>query len=303
VDIETSHADTVAAVADRLAAGGIHPARTEARWLVEHAVAAARGGDHAPQLEALVRRRLDHEPLQLILGRWPFRTVELTLEPGVFLPRPETELVAGLAIEHAAAVGPGAVVAEPCTGSGAIAASLLAEVPGVQVHATDLDARAVQLARRNVLAAAGDGRGSVHQGDLLAPLPVALRGQLDVLVANPPYLPAGDADHLDIEVAAHDPPAALYGGPHGHEVVDRLLALAAQWLRPGGVVVLEIDARLGQEALITAAGAGLARGELVRDLTGRHRAVVAHRGAAATDRQPVPSPASAEGSGRAEVGS
>lgn len=296
------HATAVGRVADRLAAAGIEGARAQARWLVEHAVATAGSADHAAQLEALVRRRLDREPLQLVLGSWPFRAVELVLEPGVFLPRPETELVAGLAIEHAAAVGPGALIAEPCTGSGAIAASLLAEVPGVEVHATDLDARAVQLARRNVAAAAADGRGTVHHGDLLAPLPVALCGRLDVLVANPPYLPEGDADHLDIEVAAHDPPAALFGGPHGHEVVDRLLALAARWLRPGGVVVLEVDARLGQEALVTAAGVGLARGELVRDLAGRHRVLVAHRGDDATQGQPLPSAASVANSRGAEAG-
>lgn len=272
-----SHPGTVARVAARLAAAGVQPARAEARWLVEHALASPPAGDGADPLEELVRRRAAHEPLQLLLGRWPFRGVELTLEPGVFLPRPETEIVAGLAIEHAAAAGPGALVAEPCTGSGAIAASLLAEVPGASVHATDIDPRAVDLARRNLAGVAAAGRFAVLRGDLLDPLPGELCGRLDVLVANPPYLPASDADHLAAEVALHDPHAALFAGDQGHEIVDRLLELAAVWLRPAGVVVLEIDARLAQAALAAAARAGLATGELVRDLTGRHRALVARQ--------------------------
>lgn len=277
-----AHADTVAAVTSRLAAAGISAARAEARWLVAHALAAgsgppSRNGSGPPHdpLEVLVRRREAHEPLQLLLGSWPFRGVELLLEPGVFLPRPETEVVAGLAIDHAAAAGHGAVVAEPCTGSGAIAASLLAEVPGATVHATDIDPAAVDLARRNLGAVAGGERFVVHQGDLLDPLPVALCGRVDVLVANPPYLPTSDAAHLDVEVADHDPAAALFGGPVGNEVVDRLLGLAPKWLRPGGVVVLEIDARQGDAALAAAARTGFATGALFRDLAGRDRALVA----------------------------
>ncbi len=274
-----THPAVVAEVTTRLAAAGIGPARAEARWLVQHVVAEGSAASPQPgwtdRLEALVRRRQAHEPLQLLLGSWPFRGVELLLEPGVFLPRPETEVVAGLAVEYAAAAGTGAVVAEPCTGSGAIAASLLAEVPGVTVHATDIDPRAVDLARRNLGRVDGANRFAVHHGDLLDPLPHGLRGHLDLLVANPPYLPAADADHLDAEVAGHDPAAALFGGEVGHEVVDRLLVLAMTWLRPAGVVVLELDTRLAAAALTTAAGVGFATAELVRDLAGRQRALVA----------------------------
>jgi release factor glutamine methyltransferase len=225
-----------------------------------------------------VVRRLGGEPLQLLLGRWPFRTVELELLPGVFVPRPETEVVAGIAIDHARRLGPGAVVADPCTGSGAIAASMLAELGDVEVYATDRSSVAVALARRN-LAAVTKGalppRAHVLEGDLLAPLPTRLRGRLDLLVANPPYLPCGDLEHLAPEVADHDPPAALFGGIDGHEVVDRLLVAAGRWLRPGGVVVLEIDDRRGAEACHAARAAGLADVHLVPDLAGRDRAVVA----------------------------
>lgn len=296
----------VAAVAARLSAAGVPGAHAEARWLVEHVLRGmpaprgaptGGGGGVAPGpvpgqrpaaepvatqvealLEALVLRRLAGEPLQLVLGRWPFRTVELELVPGVFVPRPETEVVAGVAIDHARRLGPGALVAEPCTGTGAIAASLLAEVDDVEVYATDRSPAAVALARRN-LAAVTQGalrpRAHVLQGDLLAPLPRRLCGRLDLLVANPPYLPCGDLEQLAPEVAEHDPPAALFGGVDGHEVVDRLLAAAGTWVRPGGVVVLEIDDRRGEQACDAARAAGLEGVHLVADLAGRDRAVVA----------------------------
>ncbi len=287
VALQPSDDAVVAAVTDRLDAAGIPAAATEARWLVEHVRSAAPGGDGGAtlaagplreELEALVRRRVGREPLQLLLGRWPFRTVELELAAGVFVPRPETEVVAGVAIEQARRRGAAPVVAEPCTGTGAIACSLLAEVPDVEVYATDRDPSAVALARRNlagVMAAAGTtGRGEVLEGDLLAPLPARLRGRLDVLVANPPYLPSGDRDALAPEVADHDPPGALFGGPDGHEVVDRLLAAAPRWLRPGGAVVVEIDDRRGPAACAAARAAGLWQVRLVADLAGRDRAVV-----------------------------
>lgn len=311
MDVTTSHATVVAGVAARLAAAGLPAPHAEARWLVEHVLREAGRADDGPapgpagpvpdgaeveaptpgadpllerleplvaRLEPLVARRLAHEPLQLVLGRWPFRTIELELVPGVFVPRPETEVVAGVAIDHARRLGPGAIVAEPCTGTGAIAASLLAELDDVQVYATDRSAAAASLARRNLAAVTPGERSSrwhVLEGDLLAPLPARLRGRLDLLVANPPYLPDTDLAHLPPEVARHDPPAALFGGTDGHEVVVRLLALAGQWLRPGGVVVLEIDERRGAQACDAARGAGLAEAHLVPDLAGRDRAVVA----------------------------
>jgi len=282
VDVTSSHAAVVAALVARLTAAGVPAAHAEARWLVEHVRReAGSSGDEdrlAARLEALVVRRLAHEPLQLVLGRWPFRTVELALAPGVFVPRPETEVVAGVAIDHARRLGPGVVVAEPCTGTGAIAASLVAELDDVEVYATDRSPAAVALARRNLAAVTSAGRSSrahVREGDLLAPLPARLRGRLDLLVANPPYLPHGDLEHLAPEVAEHDPPAALFGGVDGHEVVVRLLTAAVRWLRPGGVVVLEIDDRRGGEACDAARAAGLGEVHLVDDLAGRDRAVVA----------------------------
>lgn len=283
MDVELAHPDAVTAVARRLAAAGIPAAQAEARWLVEH-VAAGCPGSTVPQdrLEVLVRRRLAGEPLQLLLGRWPFRTVELTLEPGVFVPRPETEVVAGLAIDHARGLGRPALAAEPCTGSGAITCALVAEVDGIEVVATDVEPQAVALARRN-LAAVRDATGAVarrsraevHLGDLLDPLPAVVRGRLDLLVANPPYLPLADRDEMATEVVDHDPARALFGGADGHEVVDRLARAARDWLAPGGLLVVELDDRRGAEAAARARSLGLREVRVERDLTGRDRALVA----------------------------
>lgn len=283
-----------AAVARELAAAGIDSPTADARWLIEGVV--GRDPHRWPDaplpaavvepLRAAVDRRLAREPLQLILGTAPFRSLELVCRPGVFVPRPETEVVAGLAV-HAAQQGASSapIVAEPCTGTGAIACAVAAEVDGARVLATDHDPAAVGLARHNAERVQRGGAGppgfaagasvAVELGDLLDPLDPALRGHLDLLVANPPYLPAADRGSWSPEVADHDPDLALVGGPDGHEIVDRLLALAAAWLAPGGAVILEIDERRGAEAIAAARRAGLDDVQVARDLTGAERAVVA----------------------------
>ncbi len=293
-----------AVVAERLAAAGVSSPAADARWLVEAAVgqsAAAPGGDAEKlqvdlgALASMVARRVAREPLQVILGTTGFRHLTLLARSGVFVPRPETEVVAGIAVEAALAVGsrPARVV-DACTGSGTIALAVASEVPRVQVVATELAQDALALARANLHALQArtppSGRPwrpgdhlapgaavEVVAGDLLDGVDEAWRGTVDVLVANPPYLPAGDRGSWQPEVAGHDPDAALVGGPDGHEVVERLLHLARQWLRPGGTVVLEIDDRRGPEALAAAARAGLVDCEVVADLTGRDRALVGVR--------------------------
>ncbi len=280
--------EVVRRVAARLDAGGVPNPVVDARLLVEHVVEVfgAAAGCGGSVLDGLVDRRLARVPLQQVLGRTWFRTLELTCAPGVFIPRPETEVVAGAAIAAASAAGPAPRVVEPCTGSGAIACSMVAEVPGVQVVATDVDPSAVELARHNLArttagqadpgAPAPGASGEVRRGHLLDPVDPAWRGQVDVLVANPPYLPLADRATWSPEVQ-HDPAAALVGGPDGHELVDELLELAATWLRAGGTVVVELDDRRGEDALTAATRAGLVAARLVRDLTGRDRAVVAQR--------------------------
>ncbi len=271
------------AVVDRLAAAGVASPHADARLLTR--VAAERGVS-AEVFADWVARRASREPLQLVLGVTWFRNVEITCRPGVFVPRPETEVVAGLAIDAARSAGPAPLVVETCSGTGAITCALVTEVPGVRVVAVELDPTAADLAASNV-AAALDGRtgtpaaagahAEVVAGSLLDPVDPGLAGHLDVLVANPPYLPADDTGTWDPEVAAHDPVVALVAGDHGNELVDRLAELACRWLRPGGTLVVELDPRLAAAAADHARAVGLVDVRVAPDLTGRDRALVARR--------------------------
>lgn len=244
-------------VVERLRAAGVPTPEADARWLL--ALDVTEG-----ERDAFVRRREAREPLQLVLGRWPFRNVELAIEPGVFIPRPETEVVAGIAIE---AAGHGAhVIVDLCTGSGAIAAAVADETNVGAIVATDISPSAVDLARRNTSPWAD--RVEVRQGDLFEPVD-GLAGTIDVLVANPPYLPP---EEFSPEVA-HDPRDALIAGPDGHELVHAILDAAATLLAPRGTVVVEIDDRRGPEAADHARAVGLVDVSIVVDLAGRHRAI------------------------------
>ena len=283
-------AAAVAAASARLAAAGVPSPDVDARWLV----AAAAGVDPrrrpdlsldaaaSARLADLVTRRARRVPLQHLVGTTAFRTLELVCTPGVFVPRPETEVLAGLAVAAAraavAATGR-ALVVEPCCGTGAVALAVAAEVPGAAVVAGDLDPAAVALARTNRDAVGATLRGTVdvRAGHLLDVLTAAERGAVDVLVANPPYLPTADLPDLPPEVADHDPHAALFGGPDGHELVDALLDAAPAVLVPGGVVLLEVDARRSGDVVARAERAGLVDAHLEADLGGTPRFLVARR--------------------------
>lgn len=285
--------DLVSGVADELAAAGVASPQVDARWLVE--AATSHHGIDRTRLDAMIARRVAREPLQVIIGVVHFRQLTLGTASGVFVPRPETEVVAGVAIDAARVAVPGPVrVVDACTGSGTIALAVASEVPGVQVVATEVDADALVLARANLDALTqrtppadaawrvGDTLAphavvDLVAGDLLDPVDESWRGTVDVLVANPPYLPASDRGSWQPEVGRHDPDRSLVGGVDGHEIVDVLLVEAARWLRPGGTVVIEIDDRRGEDAVAVAAAAGLVDGRVVKDLTGRDRAVVARR--------------------------
>lgn len=230
----------------------------------------------------LVARRVRREPLQHLTGSAAFRHLELAVGPGVFVPRPETEEVAQVAIDAAAravADRGSAVVVDLCTGSGAIALAVATEVPGAVVHAVELDAAAHGWAARNVAAVTADGSAAVvHlvRGDARTALP-ELDGTVDVVVANPPYVPPG-AVPQDPEVADHDPAVALYGlGHDGLEVPRGVTAAAARLLRPGGTYVMEHAEVQAEAARATAAGAGLVDVVTRPDLTGRPRMVVARQ--------------------------
>lgn len=288
--------DTVAAHGRTLAAAGVPSPEVDANLLARHVLGLGPAGirtaaapDRAAlaELDRLVQRRAERIPLQLLTGATWFRFLRLECRPGVFIPRPETEIVAGLAVDAARVAGDRPVVVEPGTGTGAIALSLAAEVPGAQVVATDRCEAAVGLARDN-LAHVRAGRADVGglapgascaivPGDLLTPVDAGLRGHVDVLVSNPPYLPAGDRSTWEREVVEHDPDGALVGGEDGHELVDELLEAAMTWLAPGGVVVVEIDERRGRDAQRAAKRAGLTDVAIEKDLTGADRAVRGRR--------------------------
>jgi release factor glutamine methyltransferase len=223
-------------------------------------------------VDQMVGRRAEGEPLQYVLGRWGFRTLDLLVDARVLIPRPETEVVAGLAID--ALEGPGVVV-DLGTGSGAIALSVAAERwPHVEVWATDASADALAVARAN-LAGLGRRAAAVRlvEGDWYAALPDELRGRVDVLVSNPPYVAADEL--LPSEVADWEPHGALVSGPTGLEAIERIVAAAPQWLSADGTLVLEIGETQGDAVVELARAAGFGNAKIEPDLAGRDRALVA----------------------------
>jgi release factor glutamine methyltransferase len=254
--------ETVARVTRELAAAGCVSAAAEARWLVEEA-------PDPPALRAMVARRVAGEPLQYVIGWAPFGRLRLQVGAGVFVPRPETEGLADRAATRLRAAGPQPVAVDLCTGSGAIACFLAAEVPGARVLATELDPVALAWARPNT------GRHGVEllAGDLDAPLPGELAGRVDVLCANVPYVPSGAIPTLPRDVRDHEPRVALDGGPDGLDVLRRVAARAGHWLAPGGFLLCEIGEDQGEAAAALLAGAGLAEIAVLPDMAGGDRVV------------------------------
>jgi release factor glutamine methyltransferase len=213
----------------RLRAAGCVFAEDEARLLTE---AAGSPGE----LESLLRRRVAGEPLEPLLGWVEFCGLRILIDPGVFVPRRRTELLArraaGLAAASVAASG-SATVVDLCCGAGAIGAVVRDAVPSAEVFAADLDADAVRCARRNLPA------DRVFRGDLFDPLPPGLRGRVDVLAVNAPYVPTGAIALMPPEAREHEPGVALDGGADGLDVHRRIAAEAAGWLAPGGTLLIE----------------------------------------------------------------
>ncbi|WP_283136493.1 putative protein N(5)-glutamine methyltransferase [Rhizohabitans arisaemae] len=222
--IELSHA----LVVSRLRAAGCVFAEDEARLLVSAARTAA-------ELAAMVDRRTTGLPLEHVLGWAEFYGLRIGVEPGVFVPRPRTELL----VTHAARLArPGAVVADLCCGTGAVGIALSAVVGPIELHAVDIDPAAVRCARRNLASA-----GRVYEGDLYRPLPDHLRGRVDLVTANAPYVPTEAIRLLPAEARDHEPLTALDGGADGLAVQRRLAAEASRWLRPGGALLVETSRR------------------------------------------------------------
>ncbi|MDO8108279.1 peptide chain release factor N(5)-glutamine methyltransferase [Isoptericola sp. b441] len=270
-----------------LVEAGVASPAADARALLAHAL----GTDRLPvplperlsareltRFASAVDRRARREPLQHIVGSTGFRHLTLQVAPGVFVPRPETEMVAQAAIDGAAARAPRPVVVDLCCGAGGIALSVATEVPGARVVAVDLAPEAVRLAEANA-AAVGAQDVRVVAGDVRDPaLLTDLAGRVDVLVSNPPYIPP-DAVPREPEVREHDPDLALYGGGHdGLDVPRAVVERAVVLLVPGGLLVME-HAEV-QAAAVRDLVAGTGAFDEVRtrpDLAGRDRMVVARR--------------------------
>jgi release factor glutamine methyltransferase len=245
--------------------------------------------------DQMVARSEAGEPLQYVLGRWGFRSLEVLVDRRALIPRPETEVVAGIAIDalrsHLERSGPGPTRDRPSlpgrnagaglvavdlgTGSGVIALSIAAETwPRVDVWATDASPAALDLASANL---AGLGRRAavvrLAEGSWFDALPGEVGGRVDVVVANPPYVAEGDP--LPSEVADWEPVQALVAGPTGLEAIEQIVGTAPKWLAPDGVLVVEIGETQGEAVLELARGAGFTRPEVRPDLTGRDRVLVA----------------------------
>ena len=262
---------TIAMAAQQLADAGVPSARHDAEALASHLLGVARhqlprddlGADYA----ALVARRAAREPLQYIVGSTAFRHLELLVGPGVYVPRPETELLAGWVIDAVAGIiAP--VVVDLCTGPGTIALAVADEVPGAHVHAVELDPIAAEWARKNVANTGLDV--AIHQADASDALP-QLDGTVDAVVSNPPYVAVGDEDRLDPEVRGHEPARALFADDDGLAVVSSVVMTARRLLKSGGVVAIEHAADQGEvvPAIVHAAGFVDVRDH--RDLAGRDR--------------------------------
>ena len=247
--------DEIALAAARLAEAGIESPRTDAEVIAARLHRVARSGLHLvpdadfdPRFWDDIARREAREPLQHITGSAYFRYLELAVGPGVFVPRQETEVMTGWAIEQLAAMD----VAEPLvadlgTGSGAIALSIAQEVPRARVHAIEADPLARQWTERNIASTAAAsphtaGRVTLHEADFGAALS-DLNGQLDLVVSNPPYIPVGA--WVPPEVGEYDPATALWGGTDGLDAVRVVAATAMRLLRPGGLVAVEHGAQQG----------------------------------------------------------
>ncbi|MCX5413011.1 putative protein N(5)-glutamine methyltransferase [Streptomyces sp. NBC_00059] len=201
------------------------------------------------ELAAMAERRAAGLPLEHVLGWAEFCGLRIAVDPGVFVPRRRTEFL----VRQAAALAPGApVVVDLCCGSGALGTALASSLADVELHAADVEPAAVRCARRNVGAL-----GTVYEGDLFAPLPGSLRGRVDILLANVPYVPTDDVELLPAEARVHEPRVALDGGGDGLDVMRRVVAEATDWLAPGGSLLVETSERQAGRAEETVGGSGL----------------------------------------------
>jgi release factor glutamine methyltransferase len=201
------------------------------------------------ELTSRVERRIAGEPLEVILGWTKFGGLRIEIDPGVFVPRQRTEYL----VRRAARVtSPGSIVVDLCCGSGALGAALAARVPGIRLVASDIEPAAIACARRNLV-----GLGEVLEGDLFEALPPELRGRIDVLMVNAPYVPTGEIAGMPPEARDYEPLITLDGGSDGLDVHRRVAADASVWLAPGGTLLIETSRPQAQIAASIIRDAGL----------------------------------------------
>jgi release factor glutamine methyltransferase len=285
-----------------LRAAGVDAPDTEARWMVER-VSGYDGvelvvGEHdaatgpaIAQLDAMLERRTGGEPLQYVLGRWQFLELDLLVDRRVLVPRPETEVVAQVAVDEAVQLGLRRGRGDPWvthteypaadlgTGSGALALWLARELPDAEVWATDVSSDALAVARAN-LAGIGVAATRVRLAECswFAALPVELRGRLRLVVSNPPYVAEHEFAELPPVVADWEPQGALVSGPRGLEDIERIVDDAFDWLDPAGsALVVELAPHQAETASARAAERGFSAVRVVDDLAGRARVLVARR--------------------------
>lgn len=292
-DGTVSWRELLAETAGRLAEAGVPAPDAEARWIVEEVTgldgaelvlgldepATVRG---VARLDASVDRRVAGEPIQYVLGHWAFRHLDLLCDRRVLIPRPETEQVVEVALAELDRVlldrpdGHRPLVVDLGTGSGAIALAVATERPGTDVWGVDRSADALAVARANLAGLGMVGtRVRLVEGSWFEPLPVELRGAIDLVVTNPPYV--GATEDLPASVRDWEPIDALVPGPSGLEAYEKLVAEVSVWLAPGGAFVAEIGAEQGPAVASLVAGAGLAETRVVPDHAGLDRAVAAVR--------------------------
>ncbi len=270
----------------------------EARRLVEAASGASPAEFHdvldqpatqrsVAHFHTMLQRLLSGEPLQYVIGSWGFRHLDLMVDQRVLIPRPETEVVAGWAIQAATerasanqeqatrqqGAGQEVTVVDLGTGSGAIGLSVALECSHARVYASDVSHEALAVARAN-LAGLGQAaaRVTLHQGDWFEALPDALRGKVDVIVSNPPYVATDE--HLPAVVADWEPSIALHSGPNGCEALRQIVVGASTWLRPGGVLITEVASQRAQESASVFTAEGFSDVRVESDLAGRDRVVI-----------------------------
>ena len=268
-----------------LASAGIDSAEVDAQLILAHVLGISRGElqaklflnpeiDDTSVFDALLQKRSERVPLQHLTGVAYFRNLSLAVGPGVFIPRPETEGVAELAIQALRLVPGNPIAVDLCSGSGAIAISLASEVPHAQVFAWELNPDSEPWIRRNIEENQVDVELTMADIALDSTQFEALAGRVDVVISNPPYIPSW-AVPRDLEVQLHDPALALYGGEDGMDLIRVVSKRALQLLRPGGFVVIEHADTQGQLVADLLLSDGWQSVSIHQDLTGRDRSVSA----------------------------